>query len=691
MKTNYMYMLCAILPALEFTHRLVSFVYQAAFAGGGAGKYVSHLRAMNLPSLREGGAASVSSARASFPPAEEMEENVVAFGAEGASSNNLEKGVTIVTSPPPGDIAIDGNYDMSERGLAPAKSNAAEKNGLFWKASLDARGGACCADSIESKTEQLLGIVGLRGERWWGEVWGSGWARDRAGCRDAGDARVVGRGGKIWTREAGKDVECAESRDGGMLQSLLRLPIRILSRVLHAQLRDLRHHAGDLPWKVGERRMRGVGSGGDGLDRGGEQYSTRVQDHEEVLSVSSAEGRQRFGKILELLELASEVRGALQPFVDSAALWSLYLSPPPCPLLADGVVGDGEESCDDATMLKSSVVHVNVLSQLAELCLVHGKFALIVANLRRINVSAVWGSAEWAIACDSLCDAALSLRFDKKFVRLLSEVRTLFRARGGDTLEVCVLHGVLGEDEVMLPQEKELQVQSGGDADEEEEAMAMRMCLLLQDLALYSLSLLSHARAALMDRTEQPKEEGSTSEGRGNTEGTRGWDESGTREGLNQAVATCERVISCSKDVLQLFGLSVEYTVPTSANNGATFLEALKVAGYIRLRPAPSRARRLNRMDGDVDWGDEIERDEGDEGAAVIVLASMSMVNHDDVRCAERVREMLGLSFSSDVTWQDGERPQGHVIRIWLRSRTNAEIQIGGGGGRGGREGGLQS
>ena len=177
------------------------------FAGSGAGKYVSHLRAMNLPSLREGGAASVSSARASFPPAEEMEENVVAFGAEGASSNNLEKGVTIVTSPPPGDIAIDGNYDMSERGLAPAKSNAAEKNGLFWKASLDARGGACCADSIESKTEQLLGIVGLRGERWWGEVWGSGWARDTAGCRDAGDARVVGRGGKFWTREAGKDVE----------------------------------------------------------------------------------------------------------------------------------------------------------------------------------------------------------------------------------------------------------------------------------------------------------------------------------------------------------------------------------------------------------------------------------------------------------------------------------------------------
>jgi len=59
--------------------------------------------------------------------------------------------------------------------------------------------------------------------------------------------------------------------------------------------------------------MRGVGGGGDGLDRGGEQHSTRVQDDEEALSVSSAEGRQQFGKILELLELASEVREALQP------------------------------------------------------------------------------------------------------------------------------------------------------------------------------------------------------------------------------------------------------------------------------------------------------------------------------------------------------------------------------------------
>ena len=64
-------------------------------------------------------------------------ENVVAFAAEAAFSINLEKGVTVATSPPPGDIAIDGNYDMSERGLAPAKSNAAEKNGLFWQASLE--------------------------------------------------------------------------------------------------------------------------------------------------------------------------------------------------------------------------------------------------------------------------------------------------------------------------------------------------------------------------------------------------------------------------------------------------------------------------------------------------------------------------------------------------------------------------
>jgi len=154
-----------------------------------------------------------------------------------------------------------------------------------------------------------------------------------------------------------------------------------------------------------------------------------------------------------------------------------------------------------------------------------------------------------------------------------------------------------------------------------------------------------------MDRTEQPKEEGSTSEGRGNTEGTRGWDESGTREGLNQAVATCERVIFDERGPPKLFGLSVEYTVPTSANNGAAFLEALRVAGYIRLRPAPSRARRLNRIDGDVDWGDEIERDEDESETAEEGVSGRAQecVEAEELVCITTVDHSSNVDFESSV------------------------------------------
>ena len=70
------------------------------------------------------------------------------------------------------------------------------------------------------------------------------------------------------------------------------------------------------------------------------------------------------------------------------------------------------------------------------------------------------------------------------------------------------------------------------------------------------------------------------SAGSGTGERTKGWGGNGEREereGLEQAVSTCERVISTSKDVYKLFGLSAEYTVPTAEKNGAEFLRALKV------------------------------------------------------------------------------------------------------------------
>ena len=103
----------------------------------------------------------------------------------------------------------------------------------------------------------------------------------------------------------------------------------------------------------------------------------------------------RFAECLQLLQLAGSVRQQLEPFVADALTspWVLCLSPPTTP--GGGERGGGGEGVEGAGS-------VSVLSELAELCLVYGKTAQMVALLRRIDMAEVTAAGRWRDTCEAI-------------------------------------------------------------------------------------------------------------------------------------------------------------------------------------------------------------------------------------------------------------------------------------------------
>ena len=329
----------------------------------------------------------------------------------------------------------------------------------------------------------------------------------------------------------------------------------------------------------------------------------------------------------------------------------------------------------------------------------------------------------WRDTCEALVDAAPALLFDD--IRpLLSEIRSLFRGSSGSAQLVAAPAG-----KAVRPgwRTDGACADGVGEGVLEEEALAVRLCLLQRDMLRFALALIKHARERVLEVHQ----------------GIELWDSSSVqwkegRERLEEAAVACERVVSTSKEVLRVLGLSVEYRVPTS--RGEEVLRALKAEGYVRLLPldleweevgncrpehgmeiqneglakAVGKKKRFTR--GELE---ELGMSAGSAGSwaqlshdsfiqvddrfyrpvipasraaqgrdpecstrggacahgkgALVVLASMSMLNEVDDHCADdhcakRVREMLGSSFSSDTASLESDNGQrrGHLVRIWL-------------------------
>ena len=285
---------------------------------------------------------------------------------------------------------------------------------------------------------------------------------------------------------------------------------------------------------------------------------------------------------------------------------------------------------------------VSVLSELAELCLVYGKTAQMVALLRRIDMAEITAAGRWRDTCEAIVDAAPALLLDG-ICPLLAEIRSLFRRAPQQGWGIGAGDPGVGEGVV------------------EEEALAVRLCLLQGALMRFSCAMLKHAR----ERTQARK----VRHGEEQVDSSRvEWKE--CREMLEDAVVACERVVSTSKEVLRVLGLSFEYrlllpnfVLGKGARRGEQVLRALKAEGYVRLLPLDLEWEEVGGCR--PEHGREIQNGEG----ALVVLASMPMMNEVDDHCAERVRAMLGSSFSCETTSRGGDRAQGrgHLVRIWLR------------------------
>ena len=361
---------------------------------------------------------------------------------------------------------------MREMRLPPLSCSHYPPSSLECGAADGEASGGCSAGALADKTEDLLrDVLQMSLSQDVEGVWVRRWANSRAAD--------LGVGG-----EARGDSAC-----GSPLECLVQLAIDTLNDVLKGRMRhaEIARH---LPWTVSARK-------GHGME--GEAGKLSENSHRAARAVE-----QDFADWLALLQLTSEVRDILSPFVASLP-----------------GVAPGDRDLDS-----------EVLSDLAELCLVHGKWAHAVATLRRNGGDP---AEEWhtCISAPDLDEVQLLLR----------QVRSLFRRVAGK----CGLAV-------------------------QEELLAWRMCRLQGCLANAAVDLLSHARTA-WDATRESKGEQS----KGPTERST----PGLCQGLWHAVATCERAVSSCKQVLKMLELSIEFR----CHKLTLLLETLRKQGYVRLLP----------------------------------------------------------------------------------------------------------